>query len=653
MDLKKETKFVLEELKKVCVNLDYVSVYDTCAYSLQELVYNLYKKLNEVIKVMKELEVNVDDKLLEFQKLLEFILNQGLSDEVVKQLKVLIKNGTISNLINHEMFGEFNNQISNLIATKADKTTTSALQGQINNLVINGSGNSNPEVVQARTNFLGIVFATLAERLLFIENSLNGTSFPINYSEWEQGGINTNNGVDTPSTEYLRTRGYLNFKGLDKINFNLNNCRIFLIEYSREGKNFIRTTEKNSNFVLTNLENYFRIVVAPPTTINVSDVSKYFNMVGSYSFEELKILNNLTTPLNSLINTCNNYLGDISYMGRLKWELGGIIGSTGVDITNDYALRSDFYTFDTPVIAKSLKDIYCVEYQQDGTYIKRIDPSGDKITINNLNNKYRFVVSNGYGNPITDIDNFLKFVDIKSIPKFNQKVLEVVSNGGVSSPLNGKIFNCLGDSITSTDYTTPTWWQQIATKTGAKFNNYGVSGTCVGYNEDRETRFGKCFANRYNEMTDNVDGVIVMGGTNDYEIKLGTYQDTTNKSFYGALDVLIKGLLERYKGKTIIFMTPIQQALDYKKNVLDPLSLIKNGSDSPVSLQLRAEAIKVKCRQYGIPCIDLYTSSGINGVDENNIYYRGGDQTHPSYVGQNVIANCLINVLEDKFKIKE
>lgn len=538
------------------------------------------------------------------------------------------------------------NELGSQLDNKANKSDTSNLQGQINVLVVNGTGNSNPEVIQARVNSLGIEFGTLTERNLLIENSLNGDDFPVTWNNWEEGGINTNTGIDTPVVGYLRTVGYLNFNGLSKITFNLTNCKVYVLEYSKADKSFIKATTQTSSFNITNVLNYFRIVIAPLTSAELIPTN-FLNMVGTYSFKEINQLKEKANDIPDIFDSCNKYIGGLSFKEKLKWEIGGINGSLGTDVTIDYAIRSAFYTFNSKVEAISDKDMYCIAYNQDGTFHSRINKVNGVVTLTDVTKKYRFVVSNGSGNPVTDINLLLSFVTIKSKESFNENVLNIV-NG--SSPLSGKKINCLGDSITSIDYTLPTWWQQIASKTGAIFNNYGISGTCIGFNEIRETANGKCFCNRYMDMDTTADGVIVMGGTNDYEIKLGTWNDTTNETFYGALNVLLKGLLETYKGKPIIFMTPIQQANDYINNMIDPVTPIQSNSNSSVQLQLRAEAIKRKCMQYGVTCIDLYNTSGINGVDSSKIYYRSGDVTHPSEYGQRIIADNLLPILESKFK---
>ena len=60
---------------------------------------------------------------------------------------------------------EIQAQTNAQLSQKTDKSVTENLQGQINNLVINGTGDSNPEVVQARGSE-----QVLNDRLNKIEN---------------------------------------------------------------------------------------------------------------------------------------------------------------------------------------------------------------------------------------------------------------------------------------------------------------------------------------------------------------------------------------------------------------------------------------------------------------------------------------------------
>lgn len=206
--------------------------------------------------------------------------------------------------------------------------------------------------------------------------------------------------------------------------------------------------------------------------------------------------------------------------------------------------------------------------------------------------------------------------------------------------LTGKTINALGDSITSTKYTRPTWWEMISAKTGATFNNYGISGTSIAKLSSTASH-GESFVERYDEMTDNADIVMVMGGTNDGHAQIGTWDSTDITTFYGALNVLITGLLNKYPGKPIVFFTMMRASTDTTM-VLNPWESLQNKSaTATLTLQLRAEAIKHKCLEYGIPCVDLYNGSGINGLDTNQVYYRSNDNLHPSAIGQNRLASFI------------
>ena len=231
------------------------------------------------------------------------------------------------------------------------------------------------------------------------------------------------------------------------------------------------------------------------------------------------------------------------------------------------------------------------------------------------------------------------------------------------SPLYGKVINVLGDSISSTDYTRPNWWEQISEETGAIFNDFGWSATTLAHDpaDGRHlrgphftdlpagTEIGGCMVERYVNLPD-ADATVVMGGTNDGSAQRGSWDSVDDSTLFGALNLLITGLLNKFPGKPLIFMTIIQASPDYTTNVADAKSaLLAKAPTDTLSRQLRAEAIKLKCAQYGVTCIDLYNTSGISGADDNKVYYRPNDTLHPSALGQNAIRTMLKPVLEDKF----
>lgn len=226
------------------------------------------------------------------------------------------------------------------------------------------------------------------------------------------------------------------------------------------------------------------------------------------------------------------------------------------------------------------------------------------------------------------------------------------------STLYGKTIAVLGDSISSASYVTPTYWQTIANETGCSFFDYAIGGTTIAHSNRgtaiEESDRGNGFVDRYTSMDNSADAVVVMGGTNDsLKTPLGNWDDTGITTFYGALNNLIQGLIDKYAGKPIIFMTPIQSAdLTDKQGMPPTIEDLKNcpATDAVSTSYLRV-AIMEKCTQYGIKCIDMYKDSGINGRDSKHIYYRTkNDHLHPSSLGIARIANLLVSELEKQFR---
>ena len=220
----------------------------------------------------------------------------------------------------------------------------------------------------------------------------------------------------------------------------------------------------------------------------------------------------------------------------------------------------------------------------------------------------------------------------------------------IESVLKGKKINVLGDSNSSLDYLTPNWLQVLANKTGAIINNFGVSGTTIAYNENRENNLGKCFANRVSELSDG-DVTLILGGTNDVnsQIPLGNWNDTTNATLYGAINIIITTLLNKFPGKPIIWFAPMQDRNSCKNKPVGNLETTVLGASATanVNYTLLIGAIKLKCRQYSIRFVNLYEESGINGYDTNYVYYRNAtDTVHMSLLSHEIIGNIAIKELE-------
>ncbi|MBR3856811.1 MAG: SGNH/GDSL hydrolase family protein [Bacteroidaceae bacterium] len=210
---------------------------------------------------------------------------------------------------------------------------------------------------------------------------------------------------------------------------------------------------------------------------------------------------------------------------------------------------------------------------------------------------------------------------------------------------SGKKIAAIGDSITQgytlVSYERP-WPFFIGSNYNANMLNYGIGGSELAVfqlNELQEydmTYNPMCI--RYAGMDDDAELVLVAGGTNDWShghTALGQFGDTTVLTFYGALDVMCKGLLAKYPGKDIIFITPIKRWPNKGSMVYyEPNNLGYTLTDF-------VDAIKKVCAFYGIPVIDLYEKCPINPlIDEIYDAYLP-DGTHPNFAGQRLMSRYI------------
>ena len=197
----------------------------------------------------------------------------------------------------------------------------------------------------------------------------------------------------------------------------------------------------------------------------------------------------------------------------------------------------------------------------------------------------------------------------------------------------GKKITILGDSITygydGTDASLVSKPYPLLVKEllgASSVYNYGMSGSTIGGGGSGTTYSGSTPMNiRYADMVD-ADYILVLGGVNDYcasAIPLGTKGDSTNQTFYGALKILIEGLINKYPSGRIGFMTPLRKQGDTTTN--------SHGS----TLKEYRNAIIEMCEDYCIPVLDLYTKGGCHpqnatwrtnnlpdGLHPNQSYYE-------------------------------
>jgi lysophospholipase L1-like esterase len=202
--------------------------------------------------------------------------------------------------------------------------------------------------------------------------------------------------------------------------------------------------------------------------------------------------------------------------------------------------------------------------------------------------------------------------------------------------LQGKIINVLGDSITQgVGVSAPeNIYQNVLGRLvgAAEVRSFGISGTRFArqYGPDK---YGHPFTERFKDMPDDADLVIVFGGTNDFghgDAPFGEWSDTTPDTFVGACHYLFSGLVRKYPHARIVVMTPLQTSYDQNPSANTGRPLIDY-----VDTIMRVAA------HYSLPVLDLYRTAGICPRIPEQLAAFMPDGLHPSDAGAARIAERL------------
>ena len=227
-----------------------------------------------------------------------------------------------------------------------------------------------------------------------------------------------------------------------------------------------------------------------------------------------------------------------------------------------------------------------------------------------------------------------------------------------TGPWAGKKMVVMGDSITAGSHhgDSPIWYQTLGAEIGM-LTSYGsgVSGSAISTTSYYGTDYQPMVL-RYEKLPSDGDLYIVFGGTNDYTLStpLGTIDDVTDVSFYGALDVLINGLKQKVPKATIVFLTPLKR-YGYGQTRVGKIKLItpQTKNDEGHDLYDYRKAIMDKCKQYAIPMVDIFLfpefdfSQGQDGVSTfnasaENAHPWTNDGLHPNHLGHPALGKVLV-----------
>ena len=307
----------------------------------------------------------------------------------------------------------------------------------------------------------------------------------------------------------------------------------------------------------------------------------------------------------------DNDLGENLYTLNKTINLSGET-SIKIDLENDTWSKLDnssVYMF--VVYAKSKDGSSFIQLNQHYTTIENKTDNIFNVDFNNYNPQglqKRIIANTEYVLQMKYMDNTAPFVGFIKKGESNYNYNKIFINKK-SEPLKGKKIAFLGDSLTW-GFNGAVAWEQVekpisvlvAELTGATCINYGISGsTLSGDGSTTDKTDGHILGinpmNLRIKNIDNVDAIFCMGGTNDFatdrKVPLGKIEDTNNLTFYGALDTIIKHIGNEKPRIKLIMGTPPRRAEEtanmYGNTLIDYVN-----------------AVKEKCKYYGINYVDLY-----------------------------------------------
>lgn len=209
--------------------------------------------------------------------------------------------------------------------------------------------------------------------------------------------------------------------------------------------------------------------------------------------------------------------------------------------------------------------------------------------------------------------------------------------------LEGKKIAFLGDSITRGAYLADesTCYAEIVKRTikWREFANHSVPGSRIGeYIGPDPKRIQGSFLQRYPDMPEGMDIVIVFGGTNDFGIgnaPMGDAGDEIPETFCGAVNLLMRGLKEKYPMSVIVIVTPLHRMNELIANEYSGATL--------------DEYVKILCDKAEENDFHIFDLRSADSLQPCDAYYKEliiEDGIHPNEKAHELIAKEFIQYLE-------
>lgn len=590
-------------------------VYDD-SMSYAELLYAVIKHLND-----QGVQVNT---LTDFwNEVSEWVMNDGLTENVEEKLDSLVVDGTMDKLINQNVFGEFNTRLGEKanaidVRSKTTKIVPEDFSDEALSLVTGTSG----------INVLSVPQESSVTTDKIPTNTLNTFVSYKKPFDIEAGTISSTTGENSTATTEARLRtGFILVEPGDILSFDYPNVTPGVYEYDLS-KTFTQYGGNTLQRTFTTAM-YIRVVFTPTPTDTVitgaiREISNAFTISPSKYRETMRKMGyDAQTVVRDYITSGKNLFNKESVVE-------GYLMDNGVPNTSTSYKTSDFMFVekDQNYFIKKPRKIAVFDITKGLVDFQDKPDFTDTVLTPGQDGFIRISVANG------DVDTAQveKGSSFTGYEPYKQKLKygEEVNQETPLSELEGKTILNLGDSIAYGAETSGTGYADIiASKYNMSVYDYSQSGaTIADVTATDPTR--ACVQHKLDLFISENPGVtpdfiLVEGGANDMTRTTvgtltawdysGTY-DTTQYS--GGLESVYHKIVTTFPTSKVIFVTVHKMS-----------TRVAEDQDT-----FRNMAVDVS-EKWSIPVADVYTKGRINThITEHKTLFVP-DGTHPGLEGYN------------------
>ena len=567
---------------------------------------------------------------------------------------------------------------------KAKQSEVNNIKNQVNNLVLNGDGTQNLEVVQARSSE-GFAFKTLENRISNTEKMLKEGVFSIEFYDLVNSSINSTTGELVSSDIRITTASMYDLSALNEVKLRIivsdKSPTWRLYKFDENGtllpdeETIIKSSIYNTTYIeyiidVSSIINArFMFLFSDDTAITEDDV--YKNVMLYYDCDD-----RIADIENEMKNMCYDAIGnEFTSPSDLIKDVSSIV-KLGKNVYDGSSTVSGYISDSTGQISTDVSGYLTsqhVKLQKGVTYtisprIRKLlayDKDGNSIAstyVGEAKTNYTFTFGNDWesirfttyesdteimiekGSEATTYEPY-KLLFGKNVSFNDYQQNEIVDINSVNILKDKIIFN-FGDSIAAGDGNNGKGYAELfAEKYNMSCYDFAVGGATIG-----ETDSNNITTQITNSLSQGItpDYILVNGGTNDINspsVPLGTiasdynYNNFDRTTTVGALEWIFYTLKTNFPSAKIAF-----------------ISVHRMGSRNYDDQVERQGACVTVCKKWSVPVIDIFNRGNLNTfVNAHLIFTNGtdsypeGDRTHPNELGYKtfylpLIYECLSHI---------